>query len=153
MKFAVSTLVAVIVSFFLSAAVNAEVVCAEGIKDIMVVDSIEYTLCDIPAADEIMDDAATGVSVTEISTPVMQGDMQDCEVVVSRSDNPNWWWNRLRHGTLQMNDTSVIYPRFLGFCVNVYNWADRAFNYYDPDYVQGTGRRWKARLVNENWLD
>lgn len=65
----------------------------------------------------------------------------------------NWWWNRLRSGTLDMKDTTVIYPRFLQFCVNVYNWGDRVFNGYDPEYVHGTGKRWKARLANDNWLD
>ena len=74
-------------------------------------------------------------------------------VEFSRSKDANWWWNRLRQGTLVMSDTTIIYPHFLKFCVNVYNWADRAFNYYDKDYVQGTGRRWKARLANDNWLD
>ena len=72
---------------------------------------------------------------------------------VPRSRLPDWWWNRLHAGTLQMADTSVIYPKFLGFCVDVYNWANHAFNYYEPEYVQGTGKRWKARLVNDNWLD
>lgn len=72
---------------------------------------------------------------------------------ISRNDNPDWWLNRLRNGTLQMSDTNVNYPKFMGFCVKVYNWADKTFNYYDKEYVQGTGRRWKARLVNDNWLD
>ncbi len=77
----------------------------------------------------------------------------DTIITAKRSDNPNWWWNRLRNGTLVMKDTSVIYPRFLGFCVNVYNWADRTFNSYDSEYVEGTGKRWKAIVKSDNWSD
>ncbi len=63
------------------------------------------------------------------------------------------WWNLLKKGQLNLADTTIIYPRFLGFCVNVYNWADKTFNSYDTDYVTGTGRRWKARVVSDNWVD
>ena len=64
-----------------------------------------------------------------------------------------WWWNLAKKGKLNLQDTTVIYPRFLKFCVDVYNWADRAFNSYDPEYVEGTGKRWKARAVSDNWVD
>ena len=52
-----------------------------------------------------------------------------------------------------MTDTTVIYPRFIKFCVDVYNWGDHLFNSYDPEYVVGTGKRWKARIVSDNWVD
>lgn len=74
-------------------------------------------------------------------------------LTVRREDSPNWWWNRLKNNTLNMKDTSIIYPKFLGFCVGVYNWADRTFNTYDSLYVKGTGKRWKAIVKNENWAD
>ncbi|MCH5225590.1 MAG: DUF4421 domain-containing protein [Muribaculaceae bacterium] len=64
-----------------------------------------------------------------------------------------WWWNLLKEGKLSMTDTTVIWPKFLKFCVDVYNWGDRTFNSYDPEYVVGTGKRWKVRLVSDNWLD
>lgn len=70
-----------------------------------------------------------------------------------KSKEQRWWWNLAKRGKLNMADTSVIYPRFLQFCVNIYNWGDRTFNSYDTDYVVGTGKRWKARIVNENWVD
>ena len=63
-----------------------------------------------------------------------------------RKESPDWWWNRLKGRNLDMKDSTVIYPRFLGFCVKVYNWADRTFNSYDTTYVAGTGKRWKAVL-------
>lgn len=67
-------------------------------------------------------------------------------------ENRNWWY-LLKKGKLNLADTTVVYPKFLQFCVDVYNWGDRFFNSYDPDYVVGTGHRWKARIVNENWTD
>lgn len=63
------------------------------------------------------------------------------------------WWKLLKKGKLNLADTTVHYPKFLGFCVKVYNWADKAFNSYDTTYVVGTGRRWKVRLTSDNWLD
>lgn len=67
-------------------------------------------------------------------------------------ENRNWWY-LFKKGKLNLQDTTVIYPKFLKFCVDVYNWGDKFFNSYDPSYVLGTGHRWKARLVNENWTD
>ncbi|MCH5236841.1 MAG: DUF4421 domain-containing protein [Muribaculaceae bacterium] len=64
-----------------------------------------------------------------------------------------WWWTLLKQGKLNMKDTTVRYPKFIKFCVDVYNWGDRTFNTYDPEYVVGTGKRWKVRLVSDNWLD
>lgn len=64
-----------------------------------------------------------------------------------------WWWTLFKEGKLSMTDTTVIWPKFLKFCVDVYNWGDRTFNSYDPEYVIGTGKRWKVRIVSDNWLD
>ncbi|MCH5233322.1 MAG: DUF4421 domain-containing protein [Muribaculaceae bacterium] len=65
-----------------------------------------------------------------------------------------WWWNVLkRDKKIDLSDTTVIYPKFLKFCVDVYNWGDRFFNSFNPEYVVGTGKRWKARFVSDNWLD
>lgn len=69
------------------------------------------------------------------------------------NDNSNDWIQRIKKGTYDIKDTTIQYPQFMQFCVNVYNWADRTFNSYDPQYVIGTGRRWKAILRNENWTD
>lgn len=63
------------------------------------------------------------------------------------------WWHLLKKGQLDLSDTTVVYPKFLKFCVDVYNWGDKFFNSYNPEYVVGTGHRWKARIVNENWTD
>lgn len=75
------------------------------------------------------------------------------EIDTAYHDQDRNWWHLLKKGQLQMNDTSVQWPKFLRFCVKVYNWGDRVFNSYDEDYVGGTGTRWKVRLTNENWVD
>ncbi len=88
----------------------------------------------------------------EIAVKAPLPDNQDIKPLVKTREQ-RWWWNLVKQGKLNMADTTVIYPKFLQFCVNIYNWGDRAFNSYDPDYVVGTGKRWKARIVNENWVD
>lgn len=97
---------------------------------------------------------------TAIALPAEAASMQapadtvnPVRVYANRKDSPDWWWNRLKNNNLSLQDTTVIYPRFMQFCVDVYNWADRTFNGYDTCYVQGTGKRWKVILKNENWAD
>ncbi|MCM1320100.1 MAG: DUF4421 domain-containing protein [Muribaculaceae bacterium] len=72
---------------------------------------------------------------------------------VNRKESPNWWTNRIRSHTFNIGDSTVIYPKFLQFCVNVYNWGDHFFNTYDPEYVVGTGKKWKAMVKLSNWTD
>ncbi|MDE6716872.1 MAG: DUF4421 domain-containing protein, partial [Muribaculaceae bacterium] len=95
---------------------------------------------------------------TEFYTP---GDDSDDEPILRpalpprpEAPDPNRnWWHLFKKGKLNMADTTVQYPKFLDFCVKVYRWADKAFNSYDPQYVEGTGRRWKARILSDNWVD
>lgn len=63
------------------------------------------------------------------------------------------WLEELKKGKLDLKDSTVHYPKFMKFCVDTYNWADRTFNSYDSTYVVGTGRRWKAILKSDNWAD
>lgn len=65
----------------------------------------------------------------------------------------DWWTDRIRNHTFSLSDTTIIYPRFLKFCVNAYNWADRVFNTYDHEYVVPTGKKWKALIRVSNWTD
>lgn len=74
-------------------------------------------------------------------------------VPVKKSDSDMWWWTLAKQRKLNLADTAVVYPKFLGFCVDVYNWGDRFFNGTDRDYVVGTGKRWKARMLSDNWND
>ena len=74
------------------------------------------------------------------------------QLTADNPENRNWWY-LLKKRKLNLQDTTVIYPKFIKFCVNLYNWGDKFFNSYNPEYVLGTGYRWKTRLVNENWTD
>lgn len=71
----------------------------------------------------------------------------------SASNSDRNWWRLMWKGKLSMKDTTVQYPRFVKFCVDVYNWGDRTFNSYDTTYVVGTGRRWKTRIEFDAWAD
>lgn len=77
----------------------------------------------------------------------------DPPAYTDRKENPDWWINRIKSRTYDIKDTNVIYPGFVRFCVDVYNWGDRFFNTYDPEYVTGTGKKWKATVKLSNWTD
>lgn len=61
------------------------------------------------------------------------------------------WVQQLWHNGFHINDPDVRYPKFARFCVSVYNWGDRTFNSYDPEYVVGTGKNWKLYAKNSVW--
>ncbi len=73
--------------------------------------------------------------------------------ISSDDDSNRNWWYLFKKGKLSMSDPTVKWPKFLGFCVKVYNWGDRVFSSTDHDYVVGTGKKWRARLINDNWTD
>lgn len=85
------------------------------------------------------------------TAPLPPADAETQPLTYSRDQR--WWWNLFKKGKLSMTDTTVIWPKFLKFCVDLYNWGDKTFNSYDPEYVIGTGKRWKVRIVSDNWLD
>ena len=70
-----------------------------------------------------------------------------------QTDTDRNWWYLFKKGKLSMSDPTVQWPKFLGFCVKVYNWGDRVFSSTDHDYVVGTGKKWRARIINDNWAD
>lgn len=63
------------------------------------------------------------------------------------------WVEQLIKVRFNINDPRINYPRFPNFCRNVYNWADRTFNSYDPAYVVGTGKNWKLYAKSFNWFN
>ncbi|MBD5269730.1 MAG: DUF4421 domain-containing protein [Bacteroides sp.] len=83
----------------------------------------------------------------------MLSEVSEAEANLDRYDPDRNWLHLLKKGKLKMDDPTVEWPAFLGFCVKLYNWGDKTFNSYDPDYVVGTGKRWKARITSENWVD
>lgn len=97
-------------------------------------------VCDIQPKDSVSAGTAIPDSIRKVTA------------ATDSLESRNWWY-LLKKGKLNLSDTTVVYPKFLKFCVDVYNWADHTFNSYNPDYVVGTGHRWKARMVNENWTD
>lgn len=62
------------------------------------------------------------------------------------------WVQQLIQTNFRINDPRIRYPKFANFCRKVYNWGDHTFNTYDPNYVVGTGKNWKAYLKSYNWL-
>lgn len=62
------------------------------------------------------------------------------------------WVQQLWQARFQINDPRIHYPKFANFCRKVYNWGDRTFNSYDTAYVVGTGKKWKAIVSSNNWM-
>lgn len=56
------------------------------------------------------------------------------------------WVQQLWQTGFHINDPRISYPRFPKFCLKVYNWGDRVFNSYDPNYVVSTGKNWKVTV-------
>lgn len=80
----------------------------------------------------------------------------DSDTVTLKEAIRESWASLKENHKLPVFDTDSIvikYPRFIQFCLNVYNWVDVNFNTYDPEYVKGTGKNGKVRLVSDNWSD
>ncbi len=63
-----------------------------------------------------------------------------------------YWIKQLVDNGFHINDPGVAYPAFPRFCLKVYNWGDRTFNSYDPEYVVGSGKNWKLFGKSYNWF-
>jgi hypothetical protein len=63
----------------------------------------------------------------------------------------NNWVAQLVENGFHINDPRINYSKFGRFCLNVYNWGDKTFNSYDPEYVVATGKNWKATAKTFNW--
>lgn len=64
-----------------------------------------------------------------------------------------YWIRQLIDNRFRLNDSSICYPAFPRFALNVYNWGDRTFNSYDTAYVVGTGKNWKLMGKSVNWVE
>lgn len=117
-----------------------------------VVDSLTLSQDDFEIIENTEQIDTTAIQPTFYVEPLPE----PVNVAEARTDSidPNRnWWHLFKTRQLNLQDTTVQYPKFLKFCVDVYNWADHFFNSYNPEYVVGTGHRWKARLVSDNWTD
>ena len=63
------------------------------------------------------------------------------------------WIKQLIDSNFRLNDPGICYPAFPRFALKVYNWGDRMFNSYDPEYVVGTGKNWKLMGKSYNWME
>ncbi len=61
------------------------------------------------------------------------------------------WVKQLIATNFEINNPSINYPKFARFIVKVYNWGDRTFNSYDPEYVVNVGKNWKLTGNSYNW--
>lgn len=95
----------------------------------------------IVAADEFHD------SIVEEDNAI------DKQTTDSLKRDKDYWKRMLLKGKLGLKDETIQYPRFVKFCVDLYNWGDRTFNSYDSAYVVGTGKRWKLIGKIDNWVD
>lgn len=104
-------------------------------------------------AQERPDISAYTLTPTEIRTYMGHEVQLKRDTIRINEENSRNWLHLLEKGKLDISDPSVEYPKFMRFCLKVYNWADRVFNSYDTTYVAGTGRKWKARVTSDNWVD
>lgn len=64
------------------------------------------------------------------------------------------WLELLRQKQLRLEDPTVRWPNgFVAWCIGVYNWYNRTFNYHDPAWVKGDGYHFHAMLLSDNWID
>lgn len=70
---------------------------------------------------------------------------------------PEWrrknWVSQLMSNGFRINDPGINYPKFARFCLKVYNWGDKTFNSYDPEYVVGSGKNWKFYGKSYTWAE
>lgn len=62
------------------------------------------------------------------------------------------WYKQLLENGFRIHDPRINYPAFPKFCLNIYDWGDKTFNTYDPNYVVGVGKNWKVVLKSYNWM-
>lgn len=117
---------------------------ARGLKKWSCIAALSIASAMLPVdARESGDTSASGVSLPDTCVTAAADTLPPLE---GRN-----WLDRLIKSGFRINDPRIGYPRFARFCVNVYNWGDRTFNSYDPDYVVGTGKNWKIIGKSYNW--
>ncbi len=63
------------------------------------------------------------------------------------------WYKQLILNGFKIHDPCIKYPKFPGFCLKVYDWGDKTFNSYNPEYVVSTNKNWKIMARNYNWME
>ena len=73
-------------------------------------------------------------------------------VVTEPAATGNWVKQLIASG-FEIHDPAINYPKFMRFCLKVYDWGDRTFNSYDSSYVVSTGKNWKLTGRTYNWAE
>lgn len=63
------------------------------------------------------------------------------------------WIKQLYETGFRIHDPRINYPKAMRFFLKVYDWGDKTFNSYDPEYVVGSGKNWKGMVKNYNWME
>lgn len=99
----------------------------------------------IPESGAILNDVSVGLDLEARVTP-------PDSIRIPQDISRSWKW-AIKNRHFDLKDTTIIYPRFVDFCLRTYRWAEKTFNTYDTTYVRGTGKHGKVRLVSDNWMD
>lgn len=127
---------------------------ATSSAEICVYDTLPETVAVDPVVAEDAIELAEVDSIIPVAPEFSRwGTSLPVDSVSAGEDTNRNWWYLFRKGKLKMDDPTVEWPAFLGFCVKVYNWGDRVFSFTDHDYVEGTGKKWRARIINDNWAN
>lgn len=94
-------------------------------------------------------DATAGISID--ATRMIQ--LPDTVDRRTHSELEREWKYLLVNRQLNPEDTTVIWPRFVKFCIRTAKWATRVFNSYDTTYVVPHKRKGKVKIVSQNWID
>lgn len=100
------------------------------------------------SSDSIVSDStAHDMTAREVVTDI--GGTPD--TICCKGVSNSYWIKQLIENGGKIHDPGVCYPKFPAFLLKIYDWADKTFNSYDPEYVVGTGKNWKAFGKSYNW--
>lgn len=92
-----------------------------------------------------------------VADSVSQDSCATEDIVWPSYATPEWrsknWVSQLLSNGFRINDPGINYPKFARFCLKVYNWGDKTFNSYDPQYVVGSGKNWKFLGKSYTWAE
>lgn len=107
----------------------------------------------IEPADSVVVVVPPSDTATDSVPPLSLTVSPDSITLPAPSRSSTLWIKQLIDNGFHINDPGVDYPAFPRFLVKVYNWGDKAFNSYDPEYVVSTGKNWKLQAHSYNWFE
>lgn len=85
-------------------------------------------------------------------TSASDEDIYDPISPIAPKNRSTEWIHQLVAKNFEFEDTTIDYPRFPRFCVDVYKWFQGTFNSYDTAYVSDPVTNWMVYLRNFNWM-